>query len=96
MAGIVMIDGVGWVGSGMVLLAYILAAAGRMLPEARSYQWLNLVGGVALMVNAMFHRALPSAVVNLVWLSVGAYGLAKGWAQSRRNQSSKAMGGGEA
>lgn len=69
-----LVEAVGWFGAGLLLLAYGLLSTGR-LAAGRAYQALNLAGSVALAINAIAHRALPSAAVNIVWLVIGVAAL---------------------
>ncbi|WP_412538829.1 hypothetical protein R8Z50_23600 [Longispora sp. K20-0274] len=70
MTGAVLIEAAGWLGAAALLLAYGLLSSGRV-KAGLGYQVLNLGGSVALAVNAIGHRALPSAAVNIVWLVIG-------------------------
>jgi hypothetical protein len=56
-----------------------------------AYQLLNLAGSLALVVNAVIHRALPSAAVNIVWLVIGVAAL-RGLAQRRTTERSQPHG----
>lgn len=67
-------DIVGWLAAGCLLVGYGLLSAGRIGP-GWAYQLLNLVGSVGLGVNAMTHRAWPSAAVNAVWLVIAVAAL---------------------
>jgi hypothetical protein len=71
------IDILGWLGAAAVLLAYLLVSAKRVTADRTSYQLLNLVGSLFLIVNTMHYRAYPSAFVNVVWLGIAAYATAK-------------------
>ena len=64
------IEVVGWVGAGLLVLAYALLSTGR-LSAGFAYQVLNLAGAAGLTVNALVHSALPSATLNVVWLAIG-------------------------
>ena len=66
-----LITAIGWLGAGLLLLAYGLVSAGRLRTETASFQVLNLVGAAALVVNSAYHGALPSAVLNLAWIGIG-------------------------
>ena len=70
-----LIEVVGWAGALAVLLAYALVSSGRMSPRSRSYQLLNVGGAVGLVINSAWNGAIPSAVVNLIWIGIGVYAL---------------------
>lgn len=64
------VDVVGWAGALALLAAYAGVSSGRLQATSFVYQGLNAVGGVALIINCVYYRALPSAFVNLVWIGI--------------------------
>ncbi len=74
------IEIIGWAGAALVLLAYGLLSAHRMSSRSAAYQWLNIGGSVGLVINTLWNGAIPSAVVNVVWMAIGAHAL---WRNSR-------------
>lgn len=71
-------DIVGWLGTGVVLTAYVLVSTGRVEPKATIYQAANVVAGVGLGLNALVNEAWPLVALNVVWAVVGLYNLAAG------------------
>lgn len=71
-----LIEAVGWGGALAVLLAYALVLSQRMSARSRGYQLLNVGGAVGLVINSTWNGAIPSAVVNLIWIGIGVYALA--------------------
>jgi phosphoglycerol transferase MdoB-like AlkP superfamily enzyme len=71
----ILIDVVGWIGTGCILLAYILLSAGRLRGNNYSYQGLNLVGGIFLVVNTVYYGAYPSTFLNFVWAIIAIVAL---------------------
>jgi len=67
---VLLIDIIGWVGSVMVVLAYSLNMFGKMASDSMAYYWLNIIGSICLILNTLFHHALPSAVVNVIWVCI--------------------------
>ena len=63
---------VGWVGALLILLAYLLISAGKLTGQSPLYQWMNIVGAAGFVINGWWHRALPSAALNVLWLLIGA------------------------
>lgn len=74
---------IGWMGTVLVVAAYGLLTARRLSAGGWMYQAMNLIGGLALMVNTAYYSAWPSAVLNLVWFGIGLAGLI----QSRRRRA---------
>ncbi|MEP6785022.1 MAG: hypothetical protein ABI898_04690 [Sphingomonadales bacterium] len=65
------IEVVGWAGALLILGAYILLSTGRLDGRSRAYQWMNVVGAAGFVVNSGWNGALPSAVLNVVWMGIG-------------------------
>jgi hypothetical protein len=68
---------IGWTGTMLILLAYLLVSIQKITPVSKTYQLLNLFGAAFVIVNVSFHGAIPSVALNLVWLVVALYGLIK-------------------
>jgi hypothetical protein len=70
-----LVDGSGWLGAAVLLLAYALVSFKKMKPDSGIYQFMNAVGSALLIVNTLYYRAFPSAFVNLIWIfiAIAAY-----------------------
>ena len=66
-----LIEAAGWIGAGLILGSYILVSTGRLEGRSRTFQWMNIVGAAGFVNNSGWHGAIPSTVLNLVWLGVG-------------------------
>ncbi|QNA71039.1 hypothetical protein C8250_003070 [Streptomyces sp. So13.3] len=62
---------IGWAGAAFLLAAYALVSAERISAGGVAFQLLNLFGAAALTANSAYHRAWPSAVLNLIWIVIG-------------------------
>jgi hypothetical protein len=71
------IDLIGWVGAGSVLVAYLMVSTRRWEGHSVPYQFLNLIGGVCLILNTLYFGAYPSSLVNLVWVAIAVFALVK-------------------
>ena len=76
---------VGWAGATLILLAYLFLSAGKLTGQSLVYQGINIVGAAGFVVNGWWHRAMPSAVLNIVWTAIG---LATLWRITRKRGSS--------
>ena len=74
-ATVIAINVVGWLGMALLIGAYVLVTAGRVLGTSLVFQLMNLFGGAFLMLNSAWYGAWPSAGLNLVWVAVGTVGL---------------------
>jgi hypothetical protein len=52
--------------------------------QSALYQGMNIVGAAGFIVNGWWHGAIPSAVLNVVWLLIGAITL---WRIRKRSRS---------
>jgi hypothetical protein len=71
-----LIDIIGWFGALLLLLAYGLLSARRLEGHSARYQLMNIQGSLCLLANAAYHRAFPSAFVNLIWVLIAGLALA--------------------
>lgn len=72
-----LIDVTGWMGVISLLLAYVLVSMRKVEGDSIVYQLMNLVGSAFLIVNSFHYRALPSVGVNVVWVGIAAYTIAR-------------------
>jgi hypothetical protein len=79
----------GWTGAALILLAYLLLSAGKLTGQSLSYQLMNVFGAAGFIVNGWWHRAIPSASLNVIWLLIGA--IATWRIMKRRGSSTSAM-----
>lgn len=72
-----LIEVIGWAGALMILIAYGLLSAGKMSGRSVSYQMLNVVGALGFVINSGYNGALPSAALNVIWVGIGVFALAR-------------------
>jgi len=75
----------GWVGALLILLAYLFLSTGRFGAQSLLYQGMNIVGAAGFVINGWWHRAVPSAALNVLWLLIGAFA---SWRIIRKRRSS--------
>ena len=61
----------GWAGALLILLGYLLITTGKLTGKSLLYQAMNVLGAMGFAINGWWHRALPSAALNVVWLLIG-------------------------
>jgi len=79
------VEVVGWAGALLILLGYLLISAGKLNGQSPLYQWMNIVGAAGFVINGWWHDAIPSTVLNVVWMGIGAAAL---WKIGQRRGSS--------
>lgn len=67
----ILVETAGWIGAALILGSYILVSLGRLEGRSRTFQWMNVAGAAGFIVNSGWHGAIPSTVLNIVWLGVG-------------------------
>lgn len=72
------VDGIGWVGAVMLLIAYALVSLRGVRGTSAAFQLLNIAGGALLIVNSAYYGAYPSAFLNLVWIGIAIASIARG------------------
>jgi hypothetical protein len=80
-----LVEILGWAGAALILLAYMLLSAGRLTGQSRAYQWMNVAGAACFVVNGLWHQALPSTALNVVWMLIGGFAL---WRIAGRSSTS--------
>jgi len=68
---------IGWIGAGLLLVAYVLVSLGRLEGRGARFQYLNLLGGAGLAANSAASHAFPSAVLNVIWMAIGVVTLVR-------------------
>ena len=79
----------GWAGATLILAAYWLLSSGKFTGQSAAYQWMNVFGAAGFIINGWWHGALPSAVLNMIWMLIG--GVALWRIKAKRSSSTSAM-----
>ena len=69
------VEAAGWIGALLILAAYLLVTLGRLTGQSQAFQWMNLVGAAGFVINGWWHRAVPSAALNVIWMLIAAVAL---------------------
>ena len=70
-------DIVGWIGAGLVIVAYFLVSTKKLLPTSIIYQLMNLFGAIGVGINVFIKESYPSLLIQLMWVLIALYGLYK-------------------
>ena len=79
----------GWSGASLILGAYLLLSMGKVTGQSLLYQGMNVAGAAGFIVNGWWHGAVPSAVLNVIWMMIG--GVALWRIVAKRKSSTSAM-----
>jgi hypothetical protein len=83
----ILVEIAGWGGALLILGAYALLTAERVTSRSALYQAMNVGGAAGFIVNGWWHGAVPSAVLNVIWMMIG---LAALWRMRTRGSSTSA------
>lgn len=73
----------GWLGAGLLLLAYYLVSTGTVRGASLRYQALNIIGSLLLGSNAFYYGAMPSVGIDVAWIGIGVLALVQGKKRAR-------------
>jgi hypothetical protein len=74
-----LIDILGWTGSILYLLAYVLVSAKKTEGDSLLYQGINIFAGVLLVIYTLSLGAYATTGLNAVWVFVGLITLGRKW-----------------
>lgn len=66
---------VGWIGSALFIISYLLLSIQRMDANKVPYQLMNVLGGLCLVICAYGSQDGPNFFTNLVWMGIGIYAI---------------------
>ena len=64
----------GWVGSGLIILAYYLLQTDKIEETNLRYQSINILGALMLGINAYYKQAWAILFLQTVWITIGILG----------------------
>lgn len=70
----ILIEIIGYLGMVLCISAYALNVRGILNSDSRYYLLANGMGGLFLVLNSLWHWALPSAFENAVWAGIALWG----------------------
>lgn len=74
-------DWVGYLGVLLILLAYFLLQARKLPGHSLVYQLMNVLGAFGVLLSLVFSpnsMNWPAFFMELAWIAVGVYGIARG------------------
>lgn len=77
------VEAAGWIGASLILLAYLLLSMGKVTGQSTLYQGMNIVGAAGFIINGWWHGAIPSAVLNVIWMLIGGVALWRIWVKRK-------------
>ena len=72
-------DVAGFVGAAAIVAAYFANQQRWLRSEDWRYPFANLVGAALILVSLCFEWNFPSVVIEIFWITISLYGMAKSW-----------------
>lgn len=72
-------DILGWTGSILYLLAYVLISTKKTQGDSLLYQGMNILAGGLLVIYTLSLGAYATSGLNAVWVFVGLFTLGRKW-----------------
>lgn len=69
------IEGIGIIGAINVLIAYGLNSYQKLRSDSALFYWLNLTGGILLIVYCFYKEAWANLAINVVWALVALFAI---------------------
>lgn len=66
-----LINTLGWIGSGTYLLAFALNSAEKIKSDSLAYQGMNIFAGIVMTYYTFHHGAYSATALNSVWAIIG-------------------------
>ena len=63
----ILFESLGWAGMITFLLAYYGISSGRLKPDGVLYQWMNLLGSIAVSISVFIKHAWPAFTLEVIW-----------------------------
>lgn len=79
----ILVDLLGWLGTGLIVLAYGLVSSGKLAGKSAQYQLLNFFGALFLGINLLVEQSWPAFTLQVVWAAIAIAALVKFPARAR-------------
>jgi hypothetical protein len=68
---------IGLIGVALILFAYFLLQLEKLTSTSRIFLWMNILGPALILISLYSDFNLPSAIIELAWLSISLFGLVR-------------------
>jgi len=75
---------IGWIGVVFCTLGFLLLNTKTIRFDSWIYQGINIIGGLGLVISAVYFRDMPNITSNSMWVIIAVYGLCKPYFSKNR------------
>ncbi len=72
----IIVEIIGWIGTFLLLTAYVLVSFKKLEGDSVKYQIMNVIAGLCLVTNTLYHGAYPPSFLNAVWSVIAMIAIA--------------------
>ena len=73
-------DWAGYIGVALILLAFLLLQAQQLHGNRLTYQVMNILGALGVMLSLLFGNFNLSAfMLEVAWIAIGVFGVLRNW-----------------
>lgn len=65
----------GWTGLFLMILAYFLISTKKLVSSSFSYNFINFIAGIFVLINSFAFKIWPVFVLNIFWAIIGLSGM---------------------
>ena len=74
---------VGFAGSGLIILAYLLLQTEKLSSDQPAYSIMNLIGAASVIFSLAFEFNLAAFVLEAFWVVISVVGLVRVWSPGK-------------
>lgn len=67
----------GWVGMFLMILDYFLLSTKKLKFDSITYNIINLLGGIGVLISSFYAQLWPVVVLNIFWIGVSSFSIYK-------------------
>lgn len=75
---------IGFIGMLFIIWAYFLLQIEKYTITSFSYQILNLIGAILLLISLFVHFNLGSFIIEVFWIMITLYGIYKNYKENKK------------
>jgi len=77
---------IGWIGVTFCTIGFLLLNTKTVRFDSWIYQAINVIGGLGLVISALYFHDMPNITSNSIWVIIALYGLLKPYLSKREEK----------
>ena len=80
---------IGFIGMLFIVYAYLLLQIKKYTITSFSYQFLNLIGAILLLISLFVHFNLGSFIIEVFWIIITLFGMYKNLKEKKNDETTR-------